>query len=164
MTEHRCEAVSATEYACKAEEPAMCCKALTAACLSCAAKVTEAEYCKSNPKTVGCPEKLTCESCKARQAAGENIACVEACATDGDKPTCPSDCSADQQCYCTHEACSCITKGTLGASAPIKQEGTLQTTTTDNPHPTNAATTSTGVAVPALTLMASALIALTLEA
>ena len=35
-------------------EPAMCCKALTASCLACAAGVTPAEYCETNPRTSGC--------------------------------------------------------------------------------------------------------------
>merc|ERR1711871_918226 len=39
----------------------MCCKAMTATCLACSQGVSPSEYCKENPKTVGCkayiPEK-----------------------------------------------------------------------------------------------------------
>ena len=37
--------------------PRVCCMAMTATCLSCAAGVTKEEYCASNPKVAGCPKK-----------------------------------------------------------------------------------------------------------
>jgi len=38
----------------KKPEPPVCCKAMTAQCLSCAAGVSVDEYCKENPHTAGC--------------------------------------------------------------------------------------------------------------
>jgi len=35
--------------------PRMCCKALTASCLACDRGITEAEYCRAHPDTMGCP-------------------------------------------------------------------------------------------------------------
>ena len=35
----------------------VCCKALTAQCLACAARQTVDEYCRASPDTVGCPGK-----------------------------------------------------------------------------------------------------------
>jgi len=37
------------------EEPVVCCLALEAGCLACAARLTVEEYCMQNPTTVGCP-------------------------------------------------------------------------------------------------------------
>merc|ERR1719323_342159 len=43
---------AAMKYSCHAQ---VCCLAMTAECLSCAAGQTVEEYCKANPKTAGCP-------------------------------------------------------------------------------------------------------------
>ena len=32
-------------------------------------------------------------------------------------PTCPTDCKANEQCYCTDTACMCMAKGAVGATA-----------------------------------------------
>ena len=45
------------------KEPRICCRAMTAACLSCSAGVSMEEYCSKNPNTVGCvDEKVCCEA------------------------------------------------------------------------------------------------------
>jgi len=43
----------------KKPEPPVCCKAMTAQCLSCAAGVSIDEYCKENPRTAGCKTTTT---------------------------------------------------------------------------------------------------------
>lgn len=54
----------------------MCCKAMTASCLSCSAGVTEEEYCGWHPETVVCPDDVDCDVCHS-----ENLAKGTYCAT-----------------------------------------------------------------------------------
>merc|ERR1719223_1264281 len=66
------------------EPPRKCCRAMTAECLSCAAGVSEAEYCAANPRTYGCePPRMCCmamiSSCLACSAG---ISEAEYCAAN----------------------------------------------------------------------------------
>lgn len=55
------------------ESPAQaCCKAITAECLACQARVTEEEFCTIKPKTFGCPDK---NADKKPAKAEENTEC-----------------------------------------------------------------------------------------
>ena len=45
-----------------AQAPKICCKAMTAQCLSCAAGKTLEEYCSKHPSIMGCPTLSTCSS------------------------------------------------------------------------------------------------------
>merc|ERR1719336_908639 len=49
---------------CETCRPKMCCKAMTADCMSCAKGQTKEEYCKENPRMQGCPRVC----CKAMTA------------------------------------------------------------------------------------------------
>merc|ERR1712196_47527 len=74
-------------------KPFPCCRAFTAECLSCAAGLSEEEYCKKNPSTGGCEKYTTppdnnccqaynakCESCK--QGLTEEEYCKKNPSTD----------------------------------------------------------------------------------
>eukprot|EP00947_MAST-08B_sp_MAST-8B-sp1_P004937 g4937.t1 len=60
------------DRACRNECPKarICCKAMTAQCLSCAAGLTEDEYCAKNPATAGCPQQKPDTTTSAPPTAG----------------------------------------------------------------------------------------------
>ena len=59
-------------------KPKMCCKAMTASCLACAADMSVSEFCAKNPSTVGCPSPRAC--CMAMTA--QCLACVDGISVD----------------------------------------------------------------------------------
>jgi hypothetical protein len=63
------------------KEPKICCMALTAGCLACAAGTTQTEYCKSNPITVGCEQTVVTKPSKTdaekRDEIKDNVAQLE---------------------------------------------------------------------------------------
>lgn len=57
------------------KKPVACCKGMTAACLACSAKMSVELYCKSNPKTQGCPDNNPAVCCQSMTASC--LACTE---------------------------------------------------------------------------------------
>jgi len=49
------------------EAPKICCRAMTASCLSCSAGLTVAKYCEKNSSTVGCPTKCSHTTCTFKE-------------------------------------------------------------------------------------------------
>lgn len=48
------ETIQDTRNGAELEDKPVCCRAMTATCLACAAEISIDDYCKENPKTVGC--------------------------------------------------------------------------------------------------------------
>lgn len=104
--------------------PPVCCKALTASCLACAAKTTEALYCASNPKTEGCPQETTQAPTVATTLAPE---ATKVCGCARDSPckrnggaTCFAAVSLTNRCPVDTTRCRCEC---WGASPCIGQDG-----------------------------------------
>ena len=94
------------------EKPApACCKALTAACLACAANTTPALYCISKPETAGCPTTTTQAPIVATTFAPE---ATKVCGCARDAPckrnggaTCFAAMPATNRCPADTTRCSC---------------------------------------------------------
>lgn len=103
----------------EAPTPAPCCKALTAKCLSCVEGVSEAQYCESNPATVGCEEesKEKEEEIPSSEVSTPPTPCCMALTADC--LSCSQGLTVQEFCERNPEEIGCEDAGSL----PVQDEG-----------------------------------------
>jgi len=115
-----------------APAPQPCCKALTAACLSCVEGVSEEEYCEANPDTVGCEASGAVET---GDAVDDPTPCCMALTADC--LSCSAGVTIQEYCEANPDAIGCegdptpccmaLTADCLSCSAGVSEEEYCET-------------------------------------